>query len=61
MITTQMRTHNRSEMVAVCGTPCGIPYSNSNMGVRINQKLLAVEINYTEREIVACHIKQSIS
>jgi hypothetical protein len=31
MIGTQIGTHNRSEMVAVLGTPCAIPshYSNS--------------------------------
>jgi len=30
MIITQLGTHNRSEMVAVPGTPCAIPHNNRN-------------------------------
>jgi hypothetical protein len=30
MIRTQMGTHNRSQIVAVLGTPCAIPRHNSN-------------------------------
>jgi hypothetical protein len=31
IITTQMGTHNRSEMVAVLGMPCAIPPRNSKL------------------------------
>jgi hypothetical protein len=35
MIRTQMRAHNRSEMVAVLETPYAIPSHNSNKYIRI--------------------------
>jgi hypothetical protein len=34
MIISQMRKHNRSVMVTVCGMPCAIPPLNSNSNVR---------------------------
>jgi hypothetical protein len=44
MIRNQMETHNRSEIVAVLGTPCAIPSRNSNSAemVKTFLKLLRV-------------------
>jgi hypothetical protein len=40
MIITQMGVHDRSEMVAVPGTPCELPLFNSNSNIKAFTVLL---------------------
>jgi hypothetical protein len=64
MIGTQIGTHNRSEMVAVLGTPCAIPshYSNSNstqMEDDSPKKLIYAEKVLLIQCILHCYYKQT--